>query len=132
MREGTGPEEESGGQKRGGRKGVRKRTRKLQARKGTQIFNTQFFFKRRLKPGQPAGEPEENAYFLGFGGEHINFFVRLSGRLGQPDPDQSEKLMFICAFCSLKNSLLKPGRSTFGKARGLGVIGMPPIFQGMV
>ena len=38
--------------------------------------------------------------FPGFRGEHINFFVWLTGRLsqGQPDPDQSEKSMFMCLF----------------------------------
>ena len=59
--------------------------------------------KRRLTPGQPAGYPEENACFLAFRGEHINFFVRLTGRLsqGQPDPDQSKTFMFMCLFLFL-------------------------------
>ena len=41
--------------------------------------------------------------FPGVGGEHINVFVRLTGRLsqGQPDPNQSKKLMFMCLFLFL-------------------------------
>ena len=60
--------------------------------------------KRRLTPGQPAGQPEEIACFPGFGGEHINFFVRLTGRLwwGQPDPRQSKQFMFTCLFLFLR------------------------------
>ena len=61
------------------------------------------FLKRRLTPGQPADLPEETAYFPGLGGEHINFFVRLTGRLsqGQPDPDQSKMFIFMCLFLCL-------------------------------
>ena len=52
-----------------------------------------------VDPNQPVN-PKKMIISPGFGGEHLNFFVRLTGRLSrcQPDPHQSTKFMFMCLF----------------------------------
>ena len=61
-------------------------------------------------------KPQQNAYFPGFGEEHINLFVRLKGLLsrGQPDPHQSKNFMFMCLPLFLvkrEGKTLHPSRS---------------------
>ena len=53
-------------------------------------------FEKAVNPGTTSWLNRRNIYFPGFGGQHITFFVRLTGRLShvQPDPDQNKKYMF--------------------------------------
>ena len=64
---------------------------------------THKLFENSVNPATSSQLTQGNAYFLEFGGEHINFFVRLTGRLsrGQFDPHQSKKFMFMCLFLFL-------------------------------
>ena len=69
---------------------------------------TRKLFEKPANPGTTSRLPEDNAYFPGFGGEHTNFLVRLTGWLprGQPDPHQCKKFLFMCLFSSKMSWLL--------------------------
>ena len=69
---------------------------------------THKLFEKAVNPGTTSRltRNKENAYCPGFGGEHINLCVRLTGRTsrGQPDPDQSKNSMFMCLLLFLERS----------------------------